>query len=465
MSYSKASPTASSSSTSPFLPPGKTHHTVAGRLGHTHFPLAAGLFAASPPASPRAPWRPSAAAAAAKREPVAAAAVEQPAPAALASTSALVEEAQHEAHYEYTDDSSRGRSRNRSTSSRRGTGRATARGRRAVERDRSRSFIWALELDEDVQAGAKIDQVRAAVREAHAGAAIVAEELELQGEQRGEDVEALQKLAPIMARLPGSYDDAAAAQLERHLRATSDASRYLTPQDAAPGTLAAASVAPETQYTHARLPTLTPASHELWQALHHLRPLTSSYAGNFGIQTIPSTAVPAAAAPHPIDASSDITDCPAFAAPSEAQGSLDLVRGVLGWQHLRLPPSVEGTWYGVIFRSRRRVGSDGSGLYAADRLAHEEAVGAGGLMMYWYGAPDELGSNLATCVWTSRRAAREASSLPLHAKAAAHSRDAYESFQLSRYALVKKEGETGVHIEEWDDGLAHSGLEEQARLA
>ncbi|PWN44365.1 hypothetical protein IE81DRAFT_273627, partial [Ceraceosorus guamensis] len=110
------------------------------------------------------------------------------------------------------------------------------------------------------------------------------------------------------------------------------------------------------------------------------------------------------------------------------------------WDKLSIPADLDGTWYGVIFRSKRRPFVHNIGLYEADRLAHEEAVSSGGLMMYWYGTPDALGSNLATCVWTSREAAKVASALPLHKKAASKSSKAYETFELARYRLVARDG-------------------------
>lgn len=67
-----------------------------------------------------------------------------------------------------------------------------------------------------------------------------------------------------------------------------------------------------------------------------------------------------------------------------------------------LPEDIEREWYCVVFRSRRNKESSSLSLYQADREAHEEAVKNGGLVMYWYGVPDEqTGSNLATCIWQS----------------------------------------------------------------
>jgi len=76
--------------------------------------------------------------------------------------------------------------------------------------------------------------------------------------------------------------------------------------------------------------------------------------------------------------------------------------------------------------------------------------------MYWYGVPDSVtGANLATCIWTSQEHAKSASALPLHRQAVRHAVDAYESFDLSRYAVVKREGEDGLGIEPWqsDGGI------------
>lgn len=41
------------------------------------------------------------------------------------------------------------------------------------------------------------------------------------------------------------------------------------------------------------------------------------------------------------------------------------------------------TRYIVAFRSKRRPDANTEWLYAADREAHEEAVTAGGLLLYW----------------------------------------------------------------------------------
>jgi hypothetical protein len=108
-----------------------------------------------------------------------------------------------------------------------------------------------------------------------------------------------------------------------------------------------------------RLPDIDPASLALHQVLHGFRPLGSDYS------TTP-------------------------------------YNHAFNWSEINLPEEVEREWYCVVFRSRRNKESSSLSLYQADREAHEEAVKNGGLVMYWYGVPDETtGSNLATCIWQS----------------------------------------------------------------
>jgi len=108
-----------------------------------------------------------------------------------------------------------------------------------------------------------------------------------------------------------------------------------------------------------RLPDIDPASLSLHQILHGFRPLNSDY-------------------------------------------SITPYNLAFNWSEITLPEEVEREWYCVVFRSKRNKESSSLSLYQADREAHEEAVKNGGLVMYWYGVPDETtGSNLATCIWQS----------------------------------------------------------------
>ncbi|KAG2015510.1 hypothetical protein CC2G_008778 [Coprinopsis cinerea AmutBmut pab1-1] len=162
--------------------------------------------------------------------------------------------------------------------------------------------------------------------------------------------------------------------------------------------------------TATRLPDIDPASLSLHKALHHFRPVTTEYA--------------------------EVPYDQAF-----------------NWSHLELPEDEEREWYCVAFRSQRKAGSDGDSLYEADKLAHEEAVSNGGLIMYWYGIPNpRTGMNLATCIWQSRKHAAAANSRPHHIKAMRLAAQSYEIYSLHRYILRKAKGENGVTIEPYLGG-------------
>lgn len=167
--------------------------------------------------------------------------------------------------------------------------------------------------------------------------------------------------------------------------------------------------APAVGYTSSRLPSVDPASVALHYAMHKFRPTTEAYAEE----------------PY-----------------AEA----------FNWDELELPAEVEREWYIVAFRSTRAKDSPSKDLYEADRLAHEEAVSRGGLLLYWYGSPTALGSNLATCIWQSRKHAVLANSGPRHLEAIRLAREMYEIYSLERYVLRKVKGETGVSVVPWESG-------------
>ncbi|KZS98353.1 hypothetical protein SISNIDRAFT_403998 [Sistotremastrum niveocremeum HHB9708] len=163
-------------------------------------------------------------------------------------------------------------------------------------------------------------------------------------------------------------------------------------------------------HTDTHLPDIDPVSLSLHRALHHFRPLNDNYAS-----------VPYATA--------------------------------FNWSELELPLEDEREWYIVAFRSARRHGSDGDPLYAADKLAHEEAVQNGGLIMYWYGLPNpETGMNLATCIWQSRRHALAAISGPHHSRAMKLAHASFSTYSLERHVLRKTKGERHVRVEEYHGG-------------
>ncbi|KAG6378209.1 hypothetical protein JVT61DRAFT_13907 [Boletus reticuloceps] len=159
--------------------------------------------------------------------------------------------------------------------------------------------------------------------------------------------------------------------------------------------------------TETRLPDIDPVSFSLHKALHNFHPLSEDYAG-----------LPYALA--------------------------------FNWSELDLPEDDEREWYAVVFRSRRKQGSDSSPLYEADRKAHEEAVSNGGLIMYWYGIPNpDTGMNLATCIWQSRKHAIAANSRPHHIRAMKLAAVSYEIYALERYRLSKVKGEKRILVEDF----------------
>lgn len=233
-----------------------------------------------------------------------------------------------------------------------------------------------------------------------------------------------ESLRPILARLPlelSSSDD------DEEYSSETDNLDYIVKQGV--------------MYTRTPLPYLDTASISLWKALHAFRPLTCEYASGY----LSPTPTP----PHPISSASQMSSCPLFS--SATTQALTQLRTSFNWSTLpTLPLNTSRVWYGVLFLSVRKPGSESTSFYEADRLAHEEATQSGGLIMYWYGSPHPItGVNLATCIWTSRTAAIEASKLPLHKKAAAYAAPSYERYDLVRYKVVKLANEAKVRVEEW----------------
>ncbi|KAF5386238.1 hypothetical protein D9615_002524 [Tricholomella constricta] len=162
--------------------------------------------------------------------------------------------------------------------------------------------------------------------------------------------------------------------------------------------------------TETRLPDIDPASLSLHKALHRFTPLDADYVNK----------------PY-----------------AEA----------FNWSQLVLPEHEEREWYCVVFRSKRKAGSDGGALYDADKLAHEEAIRNGGLILYWYGLPNQnTGMNLATCIWQSRQHAVAANWRPHHIKAMRLAANSYEVYSLERHVLRKEKGSSGVVVEPYVGG-------------
>jgi len=136
-------------------------------------------------------------------------------------------------------------------------------------------------------------------------------------------------------------------------------------------------------YTRTQLPELDSTSHELWKVLHDFRVIKEDYASGY-LESRKSKSH-SLIAPHPISSSSSIDSCPAFTSNKslKAFNAISKIRESFNWKDLKLDEELEGKWYGVAFRSARKIGSESLNLYEADRKSHEEAIGSGGLMMYW----------------------------------------------------------------------------------
>lgn len=84
-------------------------------------------------------------------------------------------------------------------------------------------------------------------------------------------------------------------------------------------------------------------------------------------------------------------------------------------------------------------------LYDADRLSHAEASALGGLLKYWYGAPDHItGHNLATCWWRNAEDARAGGHGALHRASVAKVQSWYELWRVEQYEL-----ELGANYWNW----------------
>ena len=84
----------------------------------------------------------------------------------------------------------------------------------------------------------------------------------------------------------------------------------------------------------------------------------------------------------------------AFNWPTVIESLKSLVGGETGYHWL------EQAFYVVIFRSRIPPETDRSHLGSLDQASHLDAMQSGGLLKYWFGEPDAVGRNLATCAFT-----------------------------------------------------------------
>ena len=94
--------------------------------------------------------------------------------------------------------------------------------------------------------------------------------------------------------------------------------------------------------------------------------------------------------------------------------------------------------YLVVFRSLRLPEADLDLLREHDDRAYEEALAAGGLLLYFKGQANERGDCLSFCLWESREQARKAAASASHESAASITTQTYLSYTIIRYWLKKE---------------------------
>ncbi|KAJ5767020.1 uncharacterized protein N7511_004636 [Penicillium nucicola] len=109
------------------------------------------------------------------------------------------------------------------------------------------------------------------------------------------------------------------------------------------------------------------------------------------------------------------------------------------------------SYYVVIFRSVLLPDVDSEYLYALDAHSHREAMASGGLLKYWFGAKDDLGRNLATCIWRNRDDARLGGRGPWHARARAAGSVLYEQILFTTLGLNIADGVGSWDLSDWKE--------------
>ncbi|KAF2097973.1 hypothetical protein NA57DRAFT_57145 [Rhizodiscina lignyota] len=143
-----------------------------------------------------------------------------------------------------------------------------------------------------------------------------------------------------------------------------------------------------------------------------------------------------------------------FATPSYATASYETaIKWPLVMERLRDLCAEEGhtwskqTFYAVAFFSKLQEGVDRDLLYQLDKESHREAVESGGLLMYYFGSPNEERRNLATCMWRSEKDAKLGGTGPWHKRARLEARNLYETIEFKRMDFIIEDGVSGYSIE------------------
>ncbi|KAL1582483.1 hypothetical protein WHR41_08812 [Cladosporium halotolerans] len=107
--------------------------------------------------------------------------------------------------------------------------------------------------------------------------------------------------------------------------------------------------------------------------------------------------------------------------------------------------------YVIVFRSRVNKTADRKLLGELDKAAHLEAVEGGGLLKYWFGTPNDLGRNLATCLWRDRSDARRGGAGPGHALAMRAASRMYDEWFVERLRLTVSPSNGSWRFTTWVD--------------
>ncbi len=109
-----------------------------------------------------------------------------------------------------------------------------------------------------------------------------------------------------------------------------------------------------------------------------------------------------------------------------------------------------GEWYLVAFRSTRRPGADEARLHHYDEMAHHEAAGAAGFLVYFQGPVGIAGSCLSFCMWDSRPHARTAAGGPAHLEAVSLLDEMYQSYTLEFWRVRRTSPGAALAFEPYD---------------
>ncbi|KAM7189512.1 hypothetical protein V8F33_009990 [Rhypophila sp. PSN 637] len=109
----------------------------------------------------------------------------------------------------------------------------------------------------------------------------------------------------------------------------------------------------------------------------------------------------------------------------------------------------ETSFFVVAFRSQIPPTTVYAELGALDKAAHAEATASGGFLKYWFGTPDAVGRNLATCIWRSQEDAKKGGAGPAHREAAGSARSLYSFWKIDRHRLTIHDDIVSWELSTW----------------